>query len=511
MTAHTANNKRLAKNTLLLYLRMLLTMGISLYTSRIVLATLGAVDYGIYNVVGGFVTMFAIVSGAMTTATQRFLSFEIGKELEGNMRSLFSTAVMIHIVLAGVILILAETVGVWFINTQMNFPADRYTAVNWVFQFSVLTFIISVISVPYNAAIVAHEKMAVFAYISIVEVTLKLIVVYLLAISTFDKLLLYAALLAVIAIVVRIIYGVYCNKHLTDCRCNWKWDAKYRSQIMSFVSWNLIGSAAGIAKEQGLNVMLNIFYGVAVNAARGIAYQVLGALQGFVANFQLALNPQIVKLYAAGDKQEMFKLVYRGSKFSYILLFSLSLPVIIEAPYVLQLWLMQVPEYTAIFLRLVLITALIDSLSGPLIASMHASGRVRNYQIVVGGISLLTLPIAYLFFKLGYPPYIAMMISLAISVCCHFVRLILLNYTIQLPIRSFLCKVTFKAFLISFLSLIMPLFLYYNMESSFLSFFLICIVAITSSLFVSFFIGLDRKEREFMLNKAGTLVNRIRR
>jgi|UniRef100_UPI003FF0B968 O-antigen/teichoic acid export membrane protein len=496
-----SNNQRIAKNTLLLYIRMLLTMSISLYTSRIVLDTLGEVDFGIYNVVGGFVSMFVIISGAMTTATQRFLSFEIGKGAKGNVKALFSTAIMIHFFLAFIILILAETIGLWFLNTHMNFPANRYVAANWVFQFSILTFIINVISVPYNAAIVAYERMKAFAYVSIVDVTLKLLVVYLLVISTSDKLIVYTTLLALIAITIRIIYGIYCKRNFPLCKCNFKWDKSHSTQMFSFVSWNLIGSIAGVAKEQGINVLLNIYFGATINAARGIAQQILTATTGFVNNFQLAMNPQIVKMYASEEKANMFKLVFRGSKYSFIMLLFLSLPVIFEAPFILNIWLMEVPAYTVIFLRLILLTALVDSLSGTLITSMHASGKVRDYQIVVGGLSLLTLPITWLALTNGFPPYSAMIIGLCISFFCHFARLTLLNKTIGLPAGKFLRKVTFKSTSIATLSAIIPFFVYINVDDSWSSFFLVCCITCLSTLAVVYSYGLTKNERVFIIGK----------
>lgn len=434
----------------------------------------------------------------MTTATQRFLSFEIGRTNGGNVQSLFSTAVIIHVILAAIILVLAETVGVWFLNAHMNFPADRYTAANWVFQFSVLTFIVSVISVPYNAAIVAYERMKAFAYVSIIEVVLKLLVVYLLMVSSFDKLVLYSILLSLIAIAIRIIYGVYCGRNFKKCRCNWKWNKDFRQQMMSFISWNLIGSVAGVAKEQGINVVLNIFFGAAINAARGVAYQVLNALNSFVNNFQLAMNPQIVKQFAAGDKEDMFKLVFRGSKFSFLLLWTLSLPVILEAPFILSIWLKEVPQYTALFLRLVLLTALIDSLSGTLIASMHASGKIRNYQIVVGGLSLLTLPIVYAFFKMGYPPETAMLVGIFISIVCHIARVMLLNKTINLPIMLYFRMVSFRVLLIAILSLIIPLAVYINMAINWISFFIVCFISLLSTVTISYFLGLSSHEKSFI-------------
>ena len=507
MSDQSANNKRIAKNTLLLYFRMLLTMAISLYTSRVVLDVLGETDFGIYNVVGGFVSMFAVISGAMTTATQRFLSFEIGKK-DGNVKTMFSTAVMIHLLLATIVLVLGETIGIWFLNSYMNFPSDKYVAANWVFQFSLFTFIINIISVPYNAAIVAYEHMKAFAYVSIIEVVLKLLIVYLLMISPIDKLIFYAALLALMAIFIRVIYGIYCNKHFNECRCNLKWNRTYGKNMFSFVSWNLIGSVAGVAKEQGINVLLNIFFGATVNAARAVAYQVLHAMSGFVSNFQLAMNPQIVKSYAANKREEMFKLVFRGSRLSFLMIMTLAIPVIIEAPFILNIWLKEVPDYTVIFLRLVLLTSIVDSLSGTLIASMHASGKVRDYQIAVGGISLLTLPIAYIALRMNFPAYSAMIVGLAIAVICHFARLLLLKKSIELPVMSFIKKVTLRVSLICILAIIPPLTIYYSLPTNWLNFILIVFVSFCSSIIFAYSIGLDREEKFFIMNKIRKLINK---
>lgn len=501
MTAVSDNNKRIAKNTMLLYFRMMLTMVVSLYTSRVVLNTLGVEDYGIYNVVGGFVAMFSIFSGAMTTAVQRFISFEIGKGNKGDVRSLFSTVIIIHLILAIIIALFAESIGVWFLNNKMNFSPDRYYAANWVFQLSLLTFLVNVISVPYNAAIVAYEKMSAFAYISIIEVSLKLIAVFLLVISPIDKLIMYAIFLAIIAITIRVIYGIYCNRKFKNCRCNWKWNKQCGKEVFSFVSWNLIGSFAGIAKEQGVNVCINVFFGATLNAARGIAVRVMSVLTSFVSNFQMAMNPQIVKLYAAGNKDEMFKLVFRGSKFSFMLLIILTIPVILEAPMILKLWLKNVPDFTVLFLRLSLIVALIDCLSNTLIASMHASGKVKEYQIVVGGISLLTLPMVYLVFKLGYPPYSAFVIAIIMAFILHIVRLVMLKKSIGLPIMKFLKQVTLKVFFLFTMSIIIPLFLYQILETNISSFFIICIVSCLSSSLVCYVFGLSKNEKKIVIEK----------
>ena len=495
------NNKRIAKNTLLLYFRMLIMMGINLYTSRVVLDVLGASDFGLYNVVGGFVTMFTLISGAMTTASQRFLSFEIGKGTAGNVQSLFSTAVLIHVFLAIIILVIGESLGVWFVNSQMNFQQGRYIAANWVFQFSLITFIVNVLSVPYNAALIAYERMSAFAYVSILEAVLKLVIVFLLVVSPFDKLIFYAALLAFIAITIRVIYGVYCHRNFKDCSCNWKWNKEQRAKMLSFVSWNMIGSFAGVMKEQGVNVLLNIFFGTTVNAAKGIASQVNTAMNGFVSNFQLAMNPQIVKSYASQDFENMYKIVFRGSKFSFFMIYALSLPVILEAPFILSIWLKIVPEHTVTFLRIILMTAMVSSLSGTLITSMHASGKVRDYQITVGGLSLLALPISYLFLKLGYSAKFALIVIFMVEVACHFVRLYMLKRSICFPMNKYVRMVTLRCLLVVVTSVILPVIVCSNLDNDFISFIITSTVSLLSVLTCEYLIGLDKKEKNIVVNK----------
>ena len=452
-----SNNKRIAKNTLLLYVRMLFMMVIGLYTSRVILDKLGEVDFGIYNVVGGFVTMFAIISGAMTTATQRFLSFEIGKGEKGNVKSIFSTMIYIHLFLALVILVVGEIVGVWFLNTYMNFPSDRYGAANWVFQLSLLVFMLDVINVPYNGALIAYEKMSAFAYFSIFDAIFKLTICYVITLTPFDKLIVYAVLMAIIQIVLLAMYFLYCRGKFKECRFTGKFNREYGKNVGSFVGWNLIGSLAVVAKEQGVNVVLNMFFGPAVNAARGVAYQVLSKLNGFVGNFQIAMNPQIIKNYASGEIESMYKLVFRGSKLSYLLLLTLSLPVVIEAPLILSVWLKEVPEYTVIFLQIAIFTSLLNALSNPLIVSMHATGKVRDYQIVVGCLSLLTLPIVYVAFKMGTEPYMAMIIAFVIELVCHFARLYMLVRSIEFPMWRFVKDVTLRVFAITIVAMVLPI------------------------------------------------------
>lgn len=504
------NNKRIAKNTLLLYVRMLFMMVIGLYTSRVILDKLGEVDFGIYNVVGGFVTMFSIISGAMTSATQRFLSFEIGKGKEGNVKGIFSTMIYIHLFLALLVLIVGEIVGVWFLNTHMNFPADRYGAANWVFQLSLLVFILNVINVPYNGALIAYEKMSAFAYFSIFDAVFKLAICYVITLTPFDKLVVYAALMAFIQILLLFMYFVYCRRKFSECRFTGKYNKEYGKNVGSFVGWNLIGSLAGIAKEQGVNVVLNMFFGPAVNAARGVAYQVLSKLNGFVSNFQMALNPQIIKNYASGERESMYKLVFRGAKMSYLLLLTLSLPVVIEAQFILSIWLKEVPNYTVIFLQIVIFIALLNTLSNPLIITMHASGKVRDYQIVVGGISLLTLPSVYIGFKyFGLAPYYAMIICFIVEVVCHLLRLYMLHKTINFPMGRFLFEVTLRVLLITLLSFIFPLLVYNICDSVVIRFPIVCFLSIISTLGCGYFLGFNAHEQAVIRGKVSGLCNKI--
>ena len=500
-TNHSENTKRIAKNTLMLYARMLFMMGIGLYTSRVILDKLGEIDFGIYSVVGGFVSTFIVISGAMTTATQRFLSFEIGKGTNGDVRGIFSTMLLIHIFLGVLVLLLGETIGLWFLNEYMNFPVERYGAANWVFQFSLFVFILNVINVPYIGVLIAYERMSAFAYFSIIDAVLKLAICYVIVITPFDRLIVYSALMALIQILLILIYYTYCRQTFSECRFQFKFNRAYGKEVTSFVSWNLIGSLAWVAKEQGANVVLNLFFGPTVNAARGIAYQVLSKLNGFVSNFQMAMNPQIIKHYAAGEREEMYKLVFRGAKLSYLLLLILSLPVAIEAQLILEVWLKDVPNYTTVFLQLALLTALLDTLSNPLIVSMHASGKVRDYQIVVGGISLLTLPMVYMAFKMGAQPYYAMLIGFVVEFVCHIARLYMLKHSIGFPMLQYLRSVTLAVLVITILAIFPPLIPFCTIENIPVRFFCVCILSVLSSLSLGFYLGFNRYERNKIKRK----------
>jgi len=504
------NNKRIAKNTAMLYFRLLLTMAVSLYTMRVVLNILGVEDFGIYNVVGGFVTMFGFLNSAMASATQRFLAFEIGRKDKIQLRNVFSMSVNIHFLIAFIILILSETVGLWFVNTQLTIPPERMEATRWVYQFSILTLIVNMVSVPYNAIIIAHERMNVFAWVSIAEVSLKLFIVFMLQWFGFDKLKFYAVLLFGLALLIRLIYGLYCNKKFKESKFRFYWDKPLFKTLASYAGWNLWGNAASVIMGHGVNILLNIFFGPVVNAARGIAYQVKGAINQFVFNFQMAMNPQIIKSFATDDLKYMHQLIYQGAKYSFFLLFTLSLPIILEAEMILKLWLKTVPEYTVIFTRLVIINILVDSISGPLMTAAQASGKIKLYQGVVGGLLMLNLPISYLFLKLGYPPEITLYVSIGISVLALYSRLRIISPLVKLNIIRYLKEVVLKIIPVTIIAIIIPIIIITNLEECFSRLF---ITVFSSLIFVGitvYLVGLGKPERLFLNRKLKQVFAKIK-
>lgn len=511
MSNTSANNKRIAKNTLLLYVRMLFMMAVSLYTSRVILHTLGVEDFGIYNVVGGVVAMFSVISGSLSSAISRFITYELGKGDKEKLIRIFSSSVTIQIALGLIIGILAESVGIWFLNTQMTIPVSRMYAANWVFQLSILTFIINLISVPYNAAIIAHERMSAFAYISILEVISKLIIVYLLWISPIDKLIFYAILMTTVALIIRFVYGYYCKRHFEECIYHFVFDKELLKKMFGFAGWNFIGAASAVLRDQGGNIVINLFCGPTVNAARGVAYQVNNAISGFVSNFMMALNPQITKSYASGDRAYMMTLIYQGARLSFYILLLFSLPVIINVHYILSLWLNIVPEHTTSFVQLVLIFAMSESISNPLITAMLATGNIRNYQIVVGGLQMMNLPISYFLLRNGCIPEAVLIVAICISQCCLAARLYMLRGMIGLSVREYIGKVYVNVLVVTILSAIIPFVLSFCLKETFVNFFIICVIAILCTFTVMYFVGCNKKERQFILSKIIAIKGKLKK
>ena len=511
MTSTSANNKRIAKNTLLLYFRMLFMMAVSLYTSRVVLNALGVEDFGIYNVVGGVVAMFSMLSGSLSSAITRFITYELGIGNKENLKKIFSSAVTIQIGLAILIILLAEAVGVWFLNVKMNIPESRMAAANWVFQFSILTFSINLISVPYNASIIAHERMSAFAYISILEAIGKLTIAYLIIVSPMDRLVFYAILMCAVALIVRFAYGIYCKRHFEECTYRFIFDKDLLKRMFGFAGWNFIGATSSVLRDQGGNVVINLFCGPAANAARGIAFQVNTAISGFVTNFMTALNPQITKSYAAGDRDYMMTLIFQGARLSFYMLLLLSLPVLVNTHYILGLWLKIVPDHAVLFVQLVLVFAMSESISNPLITAMLATGRIRNYQLVVGGLQMMNLPISYILLRMGMFPETVIVVAIVISQCCLAARLVMLRGMIGLSVRKYMTKVYINVLVVTGIAAIFPFLLFVNLEESFLNFVLLCFTSLICTGIAIYYVGCNKAERQFLLNKLHTIKNKLNR
>lgn len=439
--AVSSNNKRLAKNTLMLYVRTFITLIVSLFTSRIVLDTLGVDDYGIYNIVGGFVSMFSILSGVLVSATQRFMNFELGRKKNSRANEVFGAAMGIHIGLAIVLLILFESFGLWFLNYRLNIPVDRMTAANWVFQCSLITFVVNVLSSPYNATIIAHEKMSAFAYISLFDVFLKLGVAYFLYLSGFDKLIVYAVLHVLVAISIRFIYSSYCTRNFEETKFHVSRDKSLYKEMTGFASMTFLGRFASILSNQGVNIILNLFFGVTVNAARGIATQVNSAVVKFVSDFTTALNPQITKKYAEDDKEGMYRLCCTGAKFSFFMLLLVATPIFFRTPYILDIWLKNFPPETVIFVRLTILVSLCTVLSQPLITGILSTGNIKTMCLLIGGIHILTLPLSYIVLKFGAPSYSIYIVAFVIEITLLLTRLIIMCKLINLKIRVYFKEV----------------------------------------------------------------------
>ena len=493
---------KIARNTLMLYVRMLVLMLVGLYTSRVVLGALGEDDFGVYNVVGGVVSMFTIISGALNSAVSRFITFEMGKGADAQLNKVYSTAVTIQLILAAVVVLLAEPLGLWFIDNKMTIDPSRIPAARWVLHFSLLAFVINLMSVPQMASITAHEHMSAYAYIGILDGILRLGVAFLILHSPIDRLIYYAALMAGVVLIVRLAYGLYCRLHFEECRYRPVFDRPLIKEMFSFAGWNFIGVTSGVLRDHGGNILVNLFSGPAVNAARGVAVQLNGAVQGFVTNFMTAVNPQITKSYAAGEKEYMFSLVRRSSRMSFFLLFLIALPVIFNADYLLSIWLKEVPEHSSLFVQLFLIFALSESFSNPMITAMLATGNIRNYQLVVGGIQLLNLPVSYVCLRMGAIPEVTVIVAIIISQICMWARLLMLSKATGFPVLPFLEEVYFSVlFKVVCGSLVVPLILEAVKPAGFVGFLISASVCVLWSMLVIMTLGLQSDERKWLVYK----------
>ena len=508
-TDSSNNNKRIAKNTLLLYVRMLFLMVVSLFTSRVILNTLGVEDFGIYNVVGGIVAMFTIISGSLTSAISRFLTFELGKGDKEKLKTIFSTSVNIQLGLSAIIILIGEIVGIWFLNNQMNIPAERMMAANYILQCSLGIFVLNLLSVPYNASIIAHEKMGAFAYISILDIILKLAVAYAIMLFPFDRLISYGVLLLAESIFIRLIYGLYSKRNFEECTYHLIYDKAVLRKMVSFAGWNFLGVTAGTLNTQGVNILMNVYFGVTVNAARGIAVQAGAAISQFVQSFTTAVNPQITKSYAVGDITYMHTLVCQSSKFSAYLFLLMAIPLSVETPEIFEMWLKNPPEYAVLFFRLSLLGTLMDSvLSNSLMTAIFATGDIKKYQVYVTICGGTVFPLSWLAYLMGASPDSTYIIYFLIYCVVLYVRLYVIQQKVHLQIKEYARRVLVKFIPVAVLSYLVPISIAYLMPASFGRILITTIVSVVITCAIIYSIGLTIGERNMVMSKVKKITNK---
>lgn len=493
------DNHRIAINTLMLYLRNIGTALISLFTSRVILQSLGVDNYGIYNVVGGFVVMFSMISSSLGNAISRFLTYEVGKERSEKLPLIFSTSVNIQLGLSIVIILLGVTIGYWFVEAKMNIPQGSESAAKWVLYCSLLTFAFNLLSVPYNAVIIAHEKMSAFAYISILEASLKLIVAYLIFVSPINKLKFYAILMAGVSLIIRSIYAGYCTKKFPLIKYSLKVDKTIYKEMTTFAGWTVMNNGIMLLNVQGINILINLFFGVAVNAARGIAAQLESVVMRFVNDFMAAMSPQITKSYAAGNLEGMYTLVCRGAKFGYFIFLFLGLPMILEAPVILKLWLAIVPDYTVAFARLTIICTMITMLGHTGYVACMSTGNIKQYCITITCITGLVFPLSYLLYKIGLPVTSTYYVSIAIYFIINLVRLYLMKGMLGFEPILFIKKVFIRILKVTIAAIAIPLIIYLYMPANLLQLIVVGAVCELSVFFSIYLLGLEKEEKKNLL------------
>lgn len=495
-------SKTIAKNTLFLYGQMLLGMLIGLYTSRVILNVLGIQDFGIYNVVGGVVSMFGILNNAMASSTSRFITFEIGKnERLERLKTVFNTSLILHLGIAIVVCVLCIPVGLWFMNTYMQLPQDRMQAINWVFYGALISTFLSIINVPFVAVLISYERMNIFAYFSLIDLILKLGIVILLQTVTYDKLQFYAFSLVVVQLIMQLLYWGYSYKNFKETRANLAYDKNLLKNMTSFAGWSLLGDSAVLLFTQGLNMLLNVFFGTTINAARGIAVQVQGLVSRFIGGFQTAINPQITKSYAANDLAYMHKLIFLSSKFSFILFLGLSLPILLETNFILTTWLKIIPEHTVNFVRIILMIALIDCLANPLVFAAKATGKIKKYQAVLGTLLLTVVPISYLTLKLGYPPEAVFVVHFIVTIVAQFTRVILIKPMIGLSYADYFNKLILRCLLVFLGTGVIPLCIYLIKDPSISRVVFVVFSTIVCLIICTFFVGMTSEEKIILKGK----------
>lgn len=504
-----STNKRIAKNAILLYIRMIIVMIISLYTSRVVLRSLGVVDYGIYNVVGGVVSLFSALCSSLSFSISRFMTFELGRGEKERLRKVFSMGINIQVLMALVIVLLVETVGLWFLLHKMVIPNERMGAAIWVLQMSTLTFVLNIISVPYNAAIIAHEKMGAFAYISVFECVCKLIVALCISLSPIDHLVFYSVALCIVALILRLIYGIYCSKKFEECHYALRFDRPLLKEMSSFAGWNFLAYVTGLTRDQGGNIIINLFCGPAVNAARGISIQVYGVINNFVDNFMTALKPQITKQYAAQNNDYVKQLVFQGSRLSFFILLIICIPILINIDYILELWLVDVPAHTSSFIMLVILFVLSESLSTPISTAIQATGIIKHYSIRIGLLQLLNFPLYYFLLYANSFPEVVLIVSIVTSQLCLIVRLIEARRMLGMSARFFIKDVYIKVISISIIAFLIPYGISLMYDIGMHRLLITTPISVVCSSFIIYMLGCSKEEKSFVRSKVVDIKKKI--
>ncbi len=498
MSSQQMNNISVAKNTAFLYIRMLVLLLVSLYTSRVILASLGVVDFGIYSAVGGVVGILSFLNAALSGATSRFLTFELGKGNSKRLVETFKATLTLHIGLIFLLIMLFETIGLWFINCKLNVPDDRIIVVNWIYQFSILTCAFQIFIIPFNATIIAHERMNMFAMLGIVDAILKLVIAYVVAYTSLDKLGVYAFLLVIVAFVDALMYVIYCKKHFKECEFGICKKGVYLKPILSYSGWDLFGNFSVVIRSQGLVLIQNIFFGPVINAATTVSNQVMSAVMGFAESFLTAVKPQIVKQYAQGAMERFNNLVCNSSKYCFLLLFTISFPIFIEADYILHLWLVEVPDYAVLFCQLSIINSWISIIYRPIVVAISATGNVKQISIINGSIYLLVIPLSYIFLKYGGGPVVPFILNIILLLVGHSLfsmRTIKLQIP-TFPIRIFIKKSISPSLLVLSATSVMPITLsYLNIDSKYIFFLNFCLTLCWCIICI-FFIALNKEERK---------------
>lgn len=491
-------NERIMRNTILMYIRMFITMGVSLYTSRFVLKALGVVDFGIFNVVGGLVTLLAFMNNGMLVATQRFLNYEIGRNNPRALSEVFKTAYLIHVFIVILIIVMGECFGGYILYHKLMILDARMYAASIVLQVSIMICAVQILALPFLSVIVAHEKMDIYAYISILECFLKLCVAFAINLSEGDHLIEYVYLLGIVQLLIAMITVSYCWSHFKEVRGRLRIYKDRLKEMGVFASWCLIGCAAAAFANQGLNVMLGMFFSPAINAARGIAVQVQSAIISFGGNLNTVMAPQITQSYASGDLNFFFNILYRGSKYVFFLMAVLSVPVLLRTEYIIGLWLGEIPDSTVVFLRWLICTAMMEAISYPLMRASDASGRIKVYHSVVGGVLLLILPISYVTLRLGGDPVSVFVVNFIINLMAWGARLLILRTTVGLSVRKYIRNVFIKVISIFVLANVLGYFVTCRLPQDLWGLLSTCVITTLISGVLIYFMGLDDVEKSFM-------------